>query len=130
MNNLIGRITSKKQNKIVSPPYTMPTVNKLHCLQCCHPFFCSIIRLPTTTIDRQPCLRECLFPYIITNSGIFLKCFSLNSTKLGDKKIYVIKRTRTCHLLCKRPACNHSTRKTHIRDRIFKLSPIHISGIY
>ena len=39
-------------------------------------------------------------------------------------------RTRTCHLLCKRPGCHHSTSKTHVRDRIFKLSPIHASVIY
>ena len=33
------------------------------------------------------------------------------------------------HLLCKRPACYHSTNTTHVRDRIFKLSPIHASVI-
>ena len=40
------------------------------------------------------------------------------------------KRARTCCLLCKRPGCYHSTSKTHVRDRIFKLSPIHASVIY
>ena len=34
------------------------------------------------------------------------------------------------HLLGKRPKCYHSTNKTHVRDRIFKLSPIHASVIY
>ena len=33
------------------------------------------------------------------------------------------------HLLCKSPACYHSTNLTHVRDRIFKLSPIHASMI-
>ena len=34
------------------------------------------------------------------------------------------------HLLCKRPGCYHSTTKTHVRDRIFKLFQIHASVIY
>ena len=34
------------------------------------------------------------------------------------------------HLLRKRPGCYHSTNKTHVRDRIFKLSPIHVYVIY
>ena len=42
----------------------------------------------------------------------------------------VIKRARSCQLLCKRPGCYHSANKTHVRDRIFKLSPIHASLIY
>ena len=36
----------------------------------------------------------------------------------------------TCHLLWKRPRCYHSARKTQVAKRIFKLSPIHGSGIY
>ena len=32
-------------------------------------------------------------------------------------------------LLCERPACYHSGSTTHVRDRIFKLSPIHASVI-
>ena len=76
---LLAELHLKAKTKLYPHPHTMPTVNKFHCLQCYHPFFCSIIRLPTTTLDRQPCLRECLFPYIITNSGVFPKCFSLNS---------------------------------------------------
>ena len=35
------------------------------------------------------------------------------------------KRVPTCHLLCKRSRCYHSTSKTHVRDRNFKLSLIH-----
>ena len=49
--------------------------------------------------------------------------FSLNS----EIKIFVI---RTCHLLCWRPGCYHGASKTHVRDRSFKLSPIHASVIY
>ena len=33
------------------------------------------------------------------------------------------------HLLCKRPGCYHSTSKIHVRDRIFKSSPIHASVV-
>ena len=33
------------------------------------------------------------------------------------------------HLLCERPACQHSASLTHVRDRIFKLSLIHASVI-
>ena len=52
-------------------------------------------------------------------------------SKLRYKNIFhYSKRTRTCHLLCKRPECFHSTSKTHVRDRIFTLNPIHASVIY
>ena len=40
------------------------------------------------------------------------------------------KRARTCHLLCERPGCYHSVSKTHVRDTIFKLSPIHALVIF
>ena len=33
------------------------------------------------------------------------------------------------HLLGERPGCYHSAIKTHVRDMIFKLSPIHASVI-
>ena len=39
----------------------------------------------------------------------------------------IIKRARSCHFVCKRLECYHNTRETHVRDRIFKLSPIHAS---
>ena len=45
-------------------------------------------------------------------------------------KIFIIKRTWTCHLLCKIPGCYHSASNTHVRDIIFQLSPIHASVIY
>ena len=35
----------------------------------------------------------------------------------------------TSHLLCQRPACYHSVRKTNVIDSIFKLNPIHASMI-
>ena len=44
-------------------------------------------------------------------------------TEFSDKKIFVFQRARTCHLLCKRQGCYHSTTKTHVRDRIFKFEP-------
>ena len=34
------------------------------------------------------------------------------------------------HIVCKRPGCYHSTSKTRVRDRIFKLNPIYASVIY
>ena len=58
---------------------------------------------------------------------------SLNSLN-SVAKIFVITvkgfEHATSHLLCKRPGCYHSASKTHVRDRIFKLSPIHASVIY
>ena len=53
--------------------------------------------------------------------------FSLNSV---TKNCHYSKRARTFHLLCKRPGCYHSTSKTHVRERIFKTSPINASVIY
>ena len=37
---------------------------------------------------------------------------------------------RTCHFLCKRPRCYHSTIKTQVAESSFKLNPIHASVIY
>ena len=49
---------------------------------------------------------------------------------LIDKNIWhYSKRIPTSYLLCKRPVCYHSTIKTHVRHRIFKLSPLHASVI-
>ena len=49
-------------------------------------------------------------------------------------KIFVItvkglKPLPTSHLLCERPACYHSASTTHVRDRNFKLNPLHASMI-
>ena len=55
--------------------------------------------------------------------------FSPEFSEFSDKKIVYSKRTRTCHLLFKRPGCYHSTSKSHVRDRIFKSSSIHASVI-
>ena len=60
-------------------------------------------------------------------NGVFPKCF----TEFSDKYICRdSKRARTCHLLCKRPGCQHSASKTCVRDGIFKLTPGHASVIY
>ena len=56
-------------------------------------------------------------------NGVFPKCFSLNS-------VNSVKKMPPSHLLCKRPAYYHSASKTHVKDRILKLSPIHASVIY
>ena len=51
--------------------------------------------------------------------------------EFSDKNIcHYSKRARTCHLLWERPGYYHSISKTHMRDRIFKLSPIYSSVIY
>ena len=57
--------------------------------------------------------------------------FSLNVftefSEFNDKNIcHYCKRVQICHLLCWRPGCYHSTSKTHVRDRIFILSLIHV----
>ena len=68
--------------------------------------------------------------YVMDNIRVFPNCFHWIA-EFSDKNIFHnSKRTRTCHLLCKRPWGYHSTSKTHVKDRIFKLSPIHGSVIY
>ena len=71
----------------------------------------------------------------LTDKKEFIE-FSLNvSTEFSDK-IFVItvkgleRNLLLSHLLCEKPECYHSTSKTHVRDRIFKLSSIHASVIY
>ena len=62
--------------------------------------------------------------------GVFPKCFT-EFAEFRDKNIcHYSKRARTCHFLCERPGCCHSASETCVRDRIFKLSPIHASVIY
>ena len=65
----------------------------------------------------------------LTTSPVATMEFLLNVV-ISVTKIFFIKRPRTCHLLCKRPRCYHSISKTCVRDRIFKLNPIHASIIY
>ena len=63
-------------------------------------------------------------------NGVFPECFT-EFAEFSEKNIcHYSKRARTCHLLCKRQGCYHSTNKTHVGDRIFKLSLIHASVIY
>ena len=61
--------------------------------------------------------------------NLYLKSMLIIEFSLNVSKIFV-KRVRTCHRLCKRPGSYHSTSETHVRDRIFKLNPIHASVIY
>ena len=64
------------------------------------------------------------------NAFLLLNIFT-ELTEFIDKNIcHYSKRAQTCHLLCKRPGRYHSTSKTHVRDRIFTLLPIHALVIY
>ena len=66
----------------------------------------------------------------IKYSGIFPKGFHWIQRIRWQNICHYSKRAQTCHLLCKRPGCYHSVSKTHVRERIFKLSPIHALVIY
>ena len=81
--------------------------------------------------------NKILFPPNTSTQLVRSIKFSLNVftefSDFSDKKYLSLqyrKRARTCHLLCKRPGYYHSTSKTHVRDRIFELSPTHASVIY
>ena len=57
--------------------------------------------------------------------------FPLNSVNSVSKiNCHYSKRFWTCHLKWNRPGCSHSANKTHVRDRDFKLTPIHALVIY
>ena len=76
---------------------------------------------------RESCPELTTWTYFDFSQWIFFKCF----TEFRDQNICrYSKRAWTCHLLCKRPGYSHSTSKTHVRGRIFKLSPIHSSVIF
>ena len=52
-------------------------------------------------------------------------------TEFNDKSIcHFSERVWTCHLFCYRPRCYHRASLTHVRDRYFKLTPMHASAIY
>ena len=56
--------------------------------------------------------------------------FSVNSLNSVTKIYHSVKGFEPLspsHLLCERPACYYSASTTHVRDRIFKLNPIHAS---
>ena len=56
--------------------------------------------------------------------------FSLNPANSVTKICHYSKRIRTpSHLLCNEPTCYHSASQTHVKGKIFKLSPIHASVI-
>ena len=87
------------------------------------PFFCA-----QDFPSSLRCLNTLATLNIWRQWSFFLNVFT-GFSEFNDKKILVIKRTRTCDLLFKRPECYHSTSKAHVRDRIFKFSPIHASVI-
>ena len=61
---------------------------------------------------------------------ILLECI-LVFTEFSDKNIcYYSERARTCHLLCWNQGCYHFNSQTHVRNRIFKMTPILASLIY
>ena len=64
--------------------------------------------------------------FILTNTIDF----SLNSVTKYLSLQYKDSNLPPSPLLCKRPECCHSASKTHVRDRIFKFSPIQASLIY
>ena len=58
------------------------------------------------------------------------KEFFLNVSLNSVTKIFVITVKGLEPATSKRPVYYHSASKTHVRDRIFKLTPIHASVIY
>ena len=60
--------------------------------------------------------------------------FSLNVftefADFSDKNNFNKKDYLNLHLLCKRPGCYYIASKSHVTERIFKLTPIQASGIY
>ena len=82
-----------------------------------------------STINRHKLWRSD-FMVIFTSKIKRLEFFLNVFIEFRDKNIcHYSERSQTCHLLCMRPGCYHSTSKTHIRDRIFKWVPIHASVI-
>ena len=59
----------------------------------------------------------------------FLLLNSLNSVTKTCHSVKRLEPLTPSHLLCKRPICYDSTSTTHVRDRNFKLRPIHASMI-
>ena len=82
-----------------------------------------------SSYDEKRILGELLSRVIITQQAFE---FSLNVfAEFSDKNIcHYSKMVWTGYLLCKRPGWYYNTGKTHARDRIFKLSPVHASVIY
>ena len=68
--------------------------------------------------------------HLLQTSEFSLKVFT-EFAEFSDKNIcHYNKSIQTCHLLCLRPGCYHSDSKTHVRDRIFKMSSIHALVIF
>ena len=62
------------------------------------------------------------------NNGVLPKCFHWIRS-IQWQRIFVMWRAGTFHLLHKRSWCYQNTSKTHVRYKIFLLSPIHASLI-
>ena len=60
----------------------------------------------------------------------FLNVFTEFSESRDKNICHYSNRTRTCHFLWKRLGSYHSVNRTHVTDKIFKLSPIQASMIY
>ena len=59
---------------------------------------------------------------------VFLNVFS-EFAEFSDKKFSLQQKdSNPSHLLCLRPACYQSSSQTHVRDKVFKLSSIHVPG--
>ena len=66
----------------------------------------------------------------LSMNGGFAKYFT-ELAGFRDKNIcHYSKRAQSCHFLCNRQGCYQSASKTHVRDRMFKLSPTHASVRY
>ena len=76
--------------------------------------------------EQLNCLSEGFSPNNYKNIWVFPNSLANSVTR----NIIFQKIIGTCHLLCKRPRCYHSTSKTKVAERIFKLSPVHALVIY
>ena len=68
------------------------------------------------------CRRRCWMEFFLNVCTEF--------KEFNDKNICHYRKRVWGHLLYKRPRYYHNTSKTHVRDRILKLTPIHASVIY
>ena len=84
-------------------------------------------------LDQSPKIQ--IWKLNVSNRSIRSLEFSLivflELAEFSDKNVcHHSKRVQTCHLLYYRWGCYHSASKTHVRDKIFNLTPIHASVIY
>ena len=124
-------ITLKKKSVILLNHIDLMCERKNVCVA----FKCKTIKFNTIIMIMWSLKRTIVtilsaFSILLSPNTLALLEFFLNSANSVTKICHYSKRTWTCPLLWKRPGCYHSTSKTHVRDRIFKLSPIHVSVIY